>query len=122
MQLSQLFGKAGIVGGYLFIFENFRLLELSATHPGSWILCFLGVDCAYYWFHRLSHEVNFLWAAHVVHHQSEDFNLAVALRQSTLQPIFGSLFYWPLAFVLRLSGLRADFADDRDGAMDGPSI
>ncbi len=56
-------------------------------------------DFGYYWFHRLSHEVNFLWAAHVVHHQSEDYNLAVALRQSTLQPFFGSIFYWPLALL-----------------------
>jgi hypothetical protein len=54
------------------------------------VVCFLGVDFAYYWFYRLSHEVNFLWAGRVVHHQSEEFNLSVALRQSTLQPIFGT--------------------------------
>ncbi len=54
------------------------------------MVCFLGVDFAYYWFYRLSHEVNFLWAGRGVHHQSEEFNLSVALRQSTLQPIFGT--------------------------------
>jgi hypothetical protein len=59
----------------------------------------LGVDLAYYWFHRLSHEVNFLWAAHVVHHQSEDYNLAVALRQSAFQNYFNVWFYLPLALL-----------------------
>ena len=99
MQLAVLFAKGLLVAGYFGIYENFRFADLSATHAGTWIFCFLGVDFAYYWFHRLSHEINFLWAAHVVHHQSEDYNLAVALRQSTLQPFFGSFFYWPLALV-----------------------
>jgi sterol desaturase/sphingolipid hydroxylase (fatty acid hydroxylase superfamily) len=99
MQLMMLFGKGLLVAGYLWIYENFRLVDFSSNHAGIWIGCFLGVDFAYYWFHRLSHEVNFLWAAHVVHHQSEDYNLAVALRQSTLQPILGSVFYWPLALI-----------------------
>ena len=99
MQLSQLFTKVLVVGGYVFVYERFAVGDYSGNHVGTWIVCFLGVDCAYYWFHRLSHEINFLWAAHVVHHQSEDYNLAVALRQSTLQPIFGAVFYWPLAVV-----------------------
>jgi alkylglycerol monooxygenase len=99
MQLSVLFAKGLLVAGYLGIYENFRLVDLSAVHAGTWLACFFGVDCAYYWFHRLSHEINFLWAAHVVHHQSEDYNLSVALRQSTLQPFFGSFFYWPLALI-----------------------
>jgi alkylglycerol monooxygenase len=99
MQLSQVFTKVLVVGGYVFVFQRFRLGDFSQTHTGTWIACFLGVDFAYYWFHRLSHEINFLWAAHVVHHQSEDYNLAVALRQSTLQPIFGAVFYWPLALI-----------------------
>ena len=99
MQISMLFAKGLIVAGYFGVYENFRFTDLSGTHPATWIACFFAVDCAYYWFHRLSHEINFLWAAHVVHHQSEDYNLAVALRQSTLQPFFGSAFYWPLALI-----------------------
>jgi sterol desaturase/sphingolipid hydroxylase (fatty acid hydroxylase superfamily) len=96
-QLSTLFTKGLLIAGYLWIFADLRLFELSAASPWTWVAGFLAVDLAYYWFHRLSHEINFLWAAHLVHHQSEDFNLAVALRQSTLQPVFGSVFYWPLA-------------------------
>jgi alkylglycerol monooxygenase len=99
MQLSMLFAKGLIFAGYFGIYEKFRLTDFSASHAGTWIACFVAVDCAYYWFHRLSHEINFLWAAHVVHHQSEDYNLAVALRQSTFQPFFGSFFYWPLALI-----------------------
>lgn len=93
MQLSMPFAKGLIFAGYFGIYEKFRLTDFPATHAGTWIACFFAVDCAYYWFHRLSHEINFLWAAHVVHHQSEDYNLAVALRQSTFQPFFGSFFY-----------------------------
>jgi hypothetical protein len=47
----------------------------------------------------MSHEVNLLWAAHVVHHQSEDYNLAVALRQSVLTDVTAWPFYLPLAFL-----------------------
>lgn len=99
MQLAVLFAKGLLVAGYLWIYENFRFADFSTAHAGTWIACFFGVDFAYYWFHRLSHEINFLWAAHVVHHQSEDYNLAVALRQSTVQPFFSSFFYWPLALI-----------------------
>ena len=64
-----------------------------------WLLGFLVMDCAYYWFHRFSHEVNFLWAAHAVHHQSEYYNLSVALRQSWIQQLYSGVFYIPLALL-----------------------
>ncbi|MEV4707594.1 sterol desaturase family protein [Actinoplanes sp. NPDC049316] len=47
-----------------------------------WVLLFFADDFAYYWFHRLHHEVRVLWAGHVVHHSSQFFNLSTALRQS----------------------------------------
>src|SRR5207247_5460488 len=50
-------------------------------------------------FHRMSHEVNAFWAAHVVHHQSEEYNLAVALRQGAFQSSFSWVFYLPLAVI-----------------------
>jgi sterol desaturase/sphingolipid hydroxylase (fatty acid hydroxylase superfamily) len=99
MQLLVL-GLGGlIVAGYVGVYQGLRLFEWSPERASTWIACFLAVDFAYYWFHRLSHEVNFLWAAHVVHHQSEDYNLAVALRQSALQPFFSAFFYLPLALL-----------------------
>ncbi len=99
MQLAVLAFGALIVAGYVGVYETWRLAEWSPQRAATWIACFLAVDFAYYWFHRLSHEVNFLWAAHVVHHQSEDYNLAVALRQSSLQPFLSSVFYLPLALL-----------------------
>jgi sterol desaturase/sphingolipid hydroxylase (fatty acid hydroxylase superfamily) len=71
----------------------------SAANVTSWALVFLLVDLCYYWSHRLSHEVNLLWAGHVVHHSSEEYNLTVALRQSSLHGLFTWVFYLPLAFL-----------------------
>jgi alkylglycerol monooxygenase len=87
-------------------FYKFRLFEI----PNTWyygVLLFLGVDFCYYWFHRLSHEINAIWAAHVVHHQSEEYNLSVALRQSWFQTLFSSAFYIPLPFLGFHPGLIA---------------
>lgn len=63
---------------------------------------FLGVvllsDFIYYWFHRLSHVVNFLWAVHIVHHQSNEFNLSVSFRQPWLHKVtaFGFFLILPI--------------------------
>jgi sterol desaturase/sphingolipid hydroxylase (fatty acid hydroxylase superfamily) len=65
----------------------------------SWSAVFLLDDLAYYWLHRLSHEVNVLWAGHVVHHSSEEYNLTVALRQSSLHGLMSWVFYIPLALL-----------------------
>jgi alkylglycerol monooxygenase len=100
--ISQLFEalmKTVLFAGYLFLYERARLAEIPASAAWAWVVCFLGVDFLYYWFHRLSHEVNAFWAAHVVHHQSEDYNLAVALRQGTFQSAFSWVFYLPLAVI-----------------------
>jgi len=88
-----------IFAGYLALHANLRVFDLASDNVWTWVGCFLGVDLAYYWFHRLSHEVNFLWAGHVGHHQSEEYNLAVALRQGAFQPLFSLYFYWPLAVI-----------------------
>lgn len=88
---------------YLAIYEHAALLPIAtwtgAAKWGAAIALFFGVDCCYYWFHRMSHEMNAPWAAHAVHHQSEEYNLAVALRQGTFQPFFSWVFYLPLALI-----------------------
>ena len=56
-------------------------------------------DFLYYWFHRFSHEISILWAAHAVHHQSEDYNLSTALRQTSTGFLFGWIFYLPIFIV-----------------------
>lgn len=96
-QLVGIFLKTATFYSYLYIYEHWRFY----TFPNSiwtWLFLFIGVDFFYYWFHRLSHEVNALWAAHIVHHQSEEYNLTVALRQSWFQSGFAWIFYLPLAF------------------------
>ena len=97
-QLVGLFLKTATFFGYLYIFDHWRFYTFPNTF-WTWLLLFLGVDFFYYWFHRMSHEVNALWAAHIVHHQSEEYNLTVALRQSWFQGGFSWVFYLPLAFV-----------------------
>jgi alkylglycerol monooxygenase len=72
-------------------------LDLLAL--ASWGAVFLLDDFAYYWMHRTSHVVNLLWAGHVVHHSSEEFNLTVALRQSSLHGLMSWVFYMPLALL-----------------------
>ncbi len=64
-----------------------------------WLLAFVLYDICYYWLHRLGHERNVLWAAHSVHHQSEEYNLTTALRQTSSGFIFSWLFYLPLALL-----------------------
>lgn len=96
-QIVGAFTKTVIFAAYLWTFDNWRLFTLPNTAL-TWVVAFLAVDMLYYWFHRLSHEVNFLWAAHVVHHQSEEYNLSVALRQSWWQGLFSWWFYLPLAW------------------------
>ncbi|SHE60624.1 sterol desaturase family protein [Pedobacter caeni] len=97
-QLTGIFMKTALFFGYKYIFENWRAFDLPQS-IWIWILLFIGVDFFYYWFHRMSHQVNALWAAHIVHHQSEEYNLTVALRQSWFQGWFSWVFYLPLAFV-----------------------
>lgn len=97
-QTTGLFAKVFTVAAYHFVFTRFAVFEI----PDQWIwwlIAFVGVDFLYYWAHRLSHQVNFMWLGHVVHHQSEDYNLSVALRQSTFQKMFTFYFYFPLAIL-----------------------
>lgn len=65
----------------------------------SWAIATLLVDHQYYWWHRHSHRVNFLWAAHVVHHHSQEYNLAVALRQALFTNLTSIPYYLPLALL-----------------------
>ena len=96
-QLAGVFLKTALFAGYALLYAGHRLFEIPMTAAWAWAACYLGHDFLYYWFHRASHEVNAGWAAHVVHHQSEEYNLAVALRQGALQPAVSWVFYLPLA-------------------------
>lgn len=97
-QLSGLFLRIFGIGIYQYLFENFAFLTLERNWF-YWFALILLVDLAYYWAHRMSHEINLFWGGHVVHHQSEDYNLSVALRQSSLQVVWTFGFSLPIAFL-----------------------
>jgi alkylglycerol monooxygenase len=84
-------------GLYVEIYRHLRLATLDANSVAVWIAALVIYDFLYYWNHRLGHEVNVLWAAHVVHHQSEEFNLSTALRQTSSGYLLSWLFYVPMA-------------------------
>jgi alkylglycerol monooxygenase len=98
-QACAVFLRGAIIGAYVWIHDHFALLPISPASVVAWVVLFFGVDLAYYWFHRASHRINAIWATHVVHHQSEEYNLTTALRQSALQAVASAAFYWPLAIV-----------------------
>ena len=62
----------------------------AALAVWAWGAIFLLEDLTYYWFHRLSHERRFWWAAHVNHHSSQHYNLSTALRQTWTGGIAGT--------------------------------
>jgi len=97
-QVSGAFFSIIKVGIYVFIYNHFALFSLS----NNWItfsILFMLYDLAYYWEHRMAHTISLFWGGHVVHHQSEDFNLSVALRQTSTGFIWGFPFYLPLALM-----------------------
>jgi alkylglycerol monooxygenase len=97
-QVSGLFLRVVAIGVYEVIFSNFALFKLEHNWL-YWVALFFLVDLAYYWAHRMSHEINLFWGGHVVHHQSEDYNLSVALRQSSFQVVWTFAFNLPLALI-----------------------
>lgn len=86
------------VGGYIYylITRYFSLPLMDSGHWFTWVLAFVLYDFCYYWLHRLGHERTILWAAHVAHHQSEDYNLSTALRQTSTGFLLSWLFYIPM--------------------------
>ncbi|WP_409970239.1 sterol desaturase family protein [Piscinibacter sp.] len=87
------------LGIYTLVFTHAALWKLPADSLWVWAVGLLLYDLCYYWHHRLGHTVALFWAAHVVHHQSEDYNLSTALRQTSSGWIGGWLFYLPMALL-----------------------
>merc|ERR1711971_1037406 len=102
MTMVGLFSKAACLSTYAWVHTHYRLVDLPWNSPWTWILTAVLVDLGYYWFHRASHEVGFLWAVHQVHHSSEEFNLTTAFRQPFFQGLFQLThwFYLPAALAV----------------------
>jgi sterol desaturase/sphingolipid hydroxylase (fatty acid hydroxylase superfamily) len=86
------------LGGYVYylVTEYFSLPLMDAGHWFTWVLATVLYDLCYYWQHRMGHERTLLWAAHVAHHQSEDYNLTTALRQTSTGFLLDWVFYIPM--------------------------
>ena len=98
-QLTGLFTKLLAIGLYAIAFEHVALWRLPVDSYAVWLGALLMYDLCYYWLHRAGHRIGIFWAAHVVHHQSEDYNLSTALRQTSSGALLGWLFYLPMAVV-----------------------
>lgn len=83
----------------LFLYRHMALFEVKLEGWTYFLLLFVLIDFEEYWFHRLSHHVNVLWKAHIVHHQSKHFNLTVGLRTSFFVPLFNLVFYVPFTLM-----------------------
>jgi sterol desaturase/sphingolipid hydroxylase (fatty acid hydroxylase superfamily) len=98
-------GIAGLLtGGIVFAASvwvyKYRLFDIPMSAAWAWLAIFLLEDLTYYWFHRLSHERRFWWAAHVNHHTSQHYNLATALRQTWTGGAAGTWALWlPLSLL-----------------------
>jgi len=100
-QVTLVFTNVFHLGVYTLLFEHVVLLRAASFWDAwyGWVAALVLVDFCAYWAHRCSHKVAILWAAHVVHHQSQTFNFSTALRQESAYPILGFVFYLPLALL-----------------------
>ena len=100
--ILMVFALKGITLALHFYLFQFKLFNLSALIPvwALWILTFVMIDLVFYFYHRISHRVNFLWVIHMSHHSSEEMNFAVSFRQAW----FGPISKLPFFMVLPLLG------------------
>ncbi len=97
--LRDLLGLSLVIISYAWMQKHLACFEIQSKF-WIYLLCFIGLDFAQYWSHRWNHVINVFWNRHIVHHSSEEFNLACALRQP-VSDIVGVYFflYIPLALI-----------------------
>ena len=96
--LKDSLGLVLVILSYPYILDTIAVFDLESSVM-LYVVAFICIDFASYWNHRLNHKVNIFWNRHVIHHSSEEFNLACALRQSISAWIgFGAFFLIPAAF------------------------
>ncbi|MCW5654188.1 lysoplasmalogenase family protein [Hydrogenophaga sp.] len=98
-QISAVFTRLLRIGLYTLVYAHVAIGPGEAfwTSWAGWLLALVFYDFCYYWLHRAGHECAVFWAAHVVHHQSQDYNLSTALRQTSSGALLGWIFYLPMA-------------------------
>jgi sterol desaturase/sphingolipid hydroxylase (fatty acid hydroxylase superfamily) len=90
--------KAFLLMLYVWCYENYRFLTIEQSWY-SVIIAIVVFDYIFYWAHRWGHEWNIFWGAHIVHHQSEEYNLTVALRQSWFHNLIAFPLFLPMPFL-----------------------
>jgi sterol desaturase/sphingolipid hydroxylase (fatty acid hydroxylase superfamily) len=85
-----------ITGLFFFVYDylnkHYGIFNIESSIL-MWVALFICTDFTWYWYHRLAHEINLFWAAHIVHHQSEDFNYTVSARITVFQAIIRTGFW-----------------------------
>ena len=81
--------------------KDYRIFDIP-SNALVWFALILATDFVWYWYHRLGHEVNFFWAAHIVHHHSEEFNFTAAARITTFQAIIRTGFWCVLEKIYKV--------------------
>ncbi|MEE3331150.1 MAG: sterol desaturase family protein [Myxococcota bacterium] len=114
--IVQIAGKLAVVPVMIWCHEISPLRDVVVRQPWAWLVLLFLDDLTYYWFHRLNHEVRFMWAGHVNHHSSESLHYGTALRQGVGEEAYKFVFWiWlPLlgfdpAMVLLMMGLNLTF-------------
>jgi sterol desaturase/sphingolipid hydroxylase (fatty acid hydroxylase superfamily) len=97
-RLLNLFVAASFYEVFYWVYNNYRLFTIPNNWM-VWIILILCTDLVWYWYHRMGHEVNLFWAAHIVHHQSEEFNFTAAARITTIQALIRTIFWCLLPLV-----------------------
>lgn len=97
-RLINLFVAASFYQVYYWVYDNYALFSIPNNWM-VWIALILATDFVWYWYHRLGHEVNLFWAAHIVHHQSEEFNLTASARITTIQALIRTVFWCVLPLI-----------------------
>jgi alkylglycerol monooxygenase len=100
--MSQLVGPLSrllSIGIYTLVFDAVAIYpDLAFWQSGvGFLVALVFYDFCYYWLHRAGHVVSLFWAAHVVHHQSQQYNLSTALRQTSSGVLLSWVFYIPMA-------------------------
>ncbi|MXV15827.1 sterol desaturase [Pedobacter sp. HMF7056] len=91
-RLMDLFFSGSFYALYYYVYKNFHFFDIGKSWY-VWVILILATDLVWYWYHRLGHEVNVLWGAHIVHHQSEEFNYTVSARITIFQAFVRTVFW-----------------------------
>jgi len=83
----------------IWVFNRGVLIHWQHYGMAYWLWLLLAEDFAYYWMHRFDHEIRFLWAVHVTHHSSTEFNFTTGFRSSVLEPLYRFIYFIPLVWL-----------------------